>query len=140
MRARGFLLVAQLIVIVTMCWAIPTNIDTLYFTDFEGDTSGWSHIDETYENTIPVYWHTSSFMAYGGTGQSWWCGDSIEYGGVTYVGYDNEWLQFLTTPPISLPESPNGNLILAFKSRYKVEPATGGYPERYDAWDGLNVR
>ncbi|MBN1754955.1 T9SS type A sorting domain-containing protein [bacterium] len=63
---------------------------------------------------------------------SWWCGDpAVE-------GYDNQWLQFLTTEEIDLPSSPSGNLILSFQSFYNVEPAAEY--EDYDSWDGMNVR
>lgn len=137
---NAFLSVVVLISFAGFCYGIPTVGDTLLFEDFESGSPGWTHIDETYAGTIPVYWHASTFMPYGGTGNSWWCGDSIYYNGHLYVGYDNEWLQFLTSPDITLPPSPAGNIILTFKSKYKIEPPTGGYPEGYDGWDGINVR
>lgn len=65
---------------------------------------------------------------------SWWCGDAA------IGGYNNRWLQFITTDPIDLPVGPSGNLVLTFHSNYRVQGHAGTLVEGYDSWDGMNVR
>ena len=116
------------------------GIDTLvvFEDDLEGDVSGWTTYDETEPLTEPIYWHTSDFEAY--SGESYWCGDVREIEGVTLSGYHNKWLQFLNTPAITLPASPEGALTLTFMHNYEIESYEGVDLAEYDGWDGMNVR
>lgn len=64
--------------------------------------------------------------------RSWWCANE------EWRGYNNGWLQALTTPDIVLPSSPTGDLMLSFMMNMNIEePAVY---EDYDGWDGFNVR
>jgi hypothetical protein len=97
--------------------------DTLFFEDFEGDISGWTFDDLNWESdhyagdSITTYWHISDFNAY--SGNSFWCGDP------DIGGYNNGWLQAMTTPPITLA---SGTSTLSFKHRYKLEDAESMEP------------
>ncbi|MCD6417294.1 T9SS type A sorting domain-containing protein [bacterium] len=64
--------------------------------------------------------------------KSWWCANE------TYRGYDNGWYQELSTPDITLPDTPTGNLFFYFILNMNIEPPATY--EEYDGWDGFNVR
>ncbi|MBN2541455.1 T9SS type A sorting domain-containing protein [bacterium] len=81
-----------------------------------------------------LFLFSTALFAFDDSTYSWWCGDE------DIGGYNNRWLQFLTTEEIDLPSSPSGNLIFTFKSNYRVQTATGSIPDGFDSWDGLNVR
>ncbi len=86
----------------------------IFFDDLEGSTAGWNVIN--FRAGQPNAWHLAS-----GTqscvGNAWWCGQS----GFTYGdGYDNNWVQKLTTNvPITLNGTSNNKL--TFKYRCKTE-------------------
>jgi hypothetical protein len=86
----------------------------IFFDDLEGGTAGWNVIN--FRAGQPNAWHLAS-----GTqscvGNAWWCGQS----GFTYGdGYDNNWVQKLTTNvPITLNGTSNNKL--TFKYRCKTE-------------------
>lgn len=112
------------------------SADGAYFTfavradlpDFDGD--GDDNLDDYYWIDLADYssrfWHTSPTFAY--AGKSWWCANSDS------MGYENNWLQYLDSPQITLGE----NAELTFQLRYNLEAPEdiGGF----DAWDGANVR
>jgi len=67
----------------------------LFSDDVESGTNGWSVIDLT-ANATPQF-HTDSYMAYGDSGSSWWCG-SFDYD--ADGGYGNDWMEWLALPPV----------------------------------------
>ncbi|NQV49820.1 MAG: T9SS type A sorting domain-containing protein [Candidatus Marinimicrobia bacterium] len=83
-------------------------------------------------STIP--WHTSSFNAYE-NGTSWWCGSEA------IGGYNDAWLQFLDTDPITLPAEVAS---LSFKLKYALEAYSGAAQViegcSINGWDVANVR
>lgn len=107
--------------------AVPLGTDedsVIYYQTFESGAGGWTVEDLT--NPGPK-WHRSSFNAF--SGQSWWCADPA------LVGYQNNWLQYLISPPINLMGTSNPTL--TFKLYWAVEsPSAWG---EYDGWDGCNV-
>ena len=122
---------------------IVVNVDgqDIYFESFEDSTmAGWVSVDQT--TTTPA-WHTDTYGAYGGSGQSWWMGDpSIGSNG----GYLDHWYQVLDTPPIQLPTG-TSTYTVAFDQKRAIENLCVGAscPEctagtLYDGWDAFNVR
>jgi hypothetical protein len=110
---------------------VPPIEDTdLFFESWEtGDFHGWTPLDET---ALAPQWHLDTWMAYGGSGESWWMADvtlGIE------GGYNNNWYQVLDSDEIILSGS---NQQLSFYHRYSVEPPSTYLA--YDAWDGMNLR
>ncbi len=77
---------------------------------------------------IPVVFHPSDFNSFDGS--SWWCGDAF------VGGYQNHWLQYLSTPPIDLSASESPQL--SFQTFWEIEPPAGA-PAPWDGWDGANV-
>jgi hypothetical protein len=72
----------------------PRWPNTLFwFDDIEGSVSGWATVDNTVGAT-PRF-HVDTYMAYGGTGHSWWCG-TFDYD--TDGGYGNNWDERLNIP------------------------------------------
>ncbi len=111
--------------------ALTIEEDTdLYLEDWEAGFGSWTHVDET---GIAPQWHLDSWMAYGGSGESWWMADpTLGNDG----GYNNSWYQVLDTEGIAISgTSPQ----LSFYHRFNVE-GPGGEPTGYDGWDGMNVR
>jgi hypothetical protein len=86
----------------------------VFFDDLEGSTAGWGVID--FRQGQPNAWHivsgTSSCV-----GNAWWCGkNGLLFGN----GYDNNWVQSLTTAvPITLNGTNNNQL--TFKYRVRTE-------------------
>ena len=96
----------------------------LYYQTFEYGAGGWTGVDLTDPGAM---WHRNSYNAY--SGQSWWCADTL------LVGYENNWLQYLISPPINLFGT--SNPVLTCRVYWAVEsPSTWG---AYDGWDGCNV-
>jgi Zn-dependent metalloprotease len=83
-----------------------------------------------------AYWHPDEWNAYQGSGTSWWVADTANY---DPGGYNDDWHVALETDPISLSGS---QLQLSFHHRYAMEDPEGAsdYDNRYDGWDGINVR
>lgn len=100
--------------------------DTLFYDDFEsGELTEWSFDDAAFT----ARWHITDFEeAY--EGNSWWCAWPEAR------GYDDEWLQHLTTPAVVLPAG--GSPTFSFQINYDIEEAADF--EDYDSWDGVNVR
>jgi hypothetical protein len=101
----------------------PAVIETtirhqVYFTDLDGSTAGWNIIN--FRQGQPVAWHTVTGGAHACVGTSWWMGQS----GFTFGdGYDNNWVQVLTTNPSTGPinlAGTNGNK-LTFKTKFQAE-------------------
>lgn len=111
----------------------PGLDEIIFFEDWEsGDMAGWTGIDLT---AAPSAWHRDDYQAFGGSGMSWWMGDTtVGANG----GYNNSWYQALDSPPITLGATPS----LLFYHRYRVEnsPPSDPYPAGYNAWDGVNLR
>jgi hypothetical protein len=97
--------------------AVETTIrHQVFYSDMEGDMSGWNVID--YRAGQPDGWHVVS-GTHSCVGNAWWCGAP----GFTHGdGYDNNWVQILrTNVPINLTGS-SGNK-LTFKYRMQSEYA-----------------
>lgn len=103
-----------------------SNPFMVYFESFDAGTPGWTFRDLWSE----AFWHINTTGAF--SGKSYWCG--IEALG----GYDDNWQQTLTSPPISL--SGARAPMLTFMHNYRAEPLSGGYPAGFDAWDAMTVR
>jgi hypothetical protein len=71
------------------------RVDVFWFDNVESGVNGWTHGDWTATGGGPK-WHLDTYMPYGGSGYSWWCG-SFAYD--TDGGYGNNWFEFLTIPP-----------------------------------------
>lgn len=109
--------------------------------DFDGD--GDNYLEDYYfsligdsSDVVPqAYFHTSDNGAY--QGDSWWCADE------SIGGYDNEWIQYLDTPPVTIPSS--NQYILKAQLQWNIESplsapgAIDAYP-CLDGWDAANVR
>ncbi len=88
----------------------------LFFTDLDGDNSGWSVIN--FRQGQPNAWHTVT-GAHACVGTSWWCGQT---GFLNGDGYDNNWVQLLTTNvPINLAGTTKNDL--TFKHELQCESA-----------------
>jgi len=93
--------------------AVETTIrHQVYFTDLEGDNSGWSVVN--FRQGQPVAWHVTS-GTHACVGNSWWCGTAgLAHGD----GYDNNWVQSLKTAvPINVAGLSNTKLTFKFKSQ-----------------------
>ncbi|MFZ0390486.1 MAG: FlgD immunoglobulin-like domain containing protein, partial [Calditrichia bacterium] len=109
--------------------AVQQDTNYLWLEDFEGGAPGWFTVDET---DAGVFWHRDDWMAYGGSGVSWWMADTtLGNNG----GYLSHWYQVLDTDPFVV----SGNAQLTFYQRLAVEDPAGATPP-YDGWDGVNVR
>ena len=108
--------------------------------DFDGD--GDNYLEDYYfsligdsSDAVPQpHFHPSDNGAY--EGNSWWCADE------SIGGYDNEWIQYLDTPPVSIPSD---QFILKAQMQWSIEsPLTAsGAVDDYpclDGWDAANVR
>jgi len=100
--------------------------ETVYSENFDAGAPGWKFQDGWSE----AFWHTSTTGAF--AGKSYWCG--IEELG----GYDDNWQQTLTSPPINLAGTTAP--LLFFEHHFNIEPEGGGYPAGFDAWDAVTVR
>lgn len=86
----------------------------IFFDDLEGSVNGWGVVN--FRAGQPDAWHIVS-GAHSCVGNAWWCGQS----GFTYGdGYDNDWVQKLTT---NVPITLNGTSAnkLTFKYRCQTE-------------------
>lgn len=113
--------------------------DTVLFEDFDGIApgtlpAGWDTVDLTSIPQIP-YWHIDTYNAHGGSGHSWWCGDTNPTW-ATPPGYGNYWYQWLTLD-YDLTSAPTG-MSLIFDHRYDAE-YLGPQPP-FDTWDGMNIQ
>lgn len=84
----------------------------IFFSDLEGDNSGWSVVD--FRQGEALGWHivpgTQSCV-----GNAWWCGQT---GLPKGDGYPNNWIQMLTTNvPIALNGTSNNKLTYKYRSR-----------------------
>jgi hypothetical protein len=73
------------------------STEVVWFDDIEGDVSGWCSVDLTAVSTPRFHW--DSYMAFGGSGSSWWCG-TFDYD--ADGGYGNCWDERLLLPPVDL--------------------------------------
>ncbi len=99
--------------------------EAIYSENFDSGAPDWKFQDLWSES----FWHPSTTGAF--AGKSYWCGLKA------MGGYDDYWVQSLTSPAITLPNSQS--LTLTFMQSYNIEPS-GGTPEGYDAWDAVTVR
>jgi len=115
------------------------TFDFALFSDFpDSDGDGDNNLEDYYfvkvadMSTVP--WHPSEYNAFE-NGTSWWCG-SEDIG-----GYNDAWLQFLDTEPITLPADAAS---LDFKVKYALEIYEGASQTidgcEIDGWDVSNVR
>jgi hypothetical protein len=115
------------------------TFDFALFCDFpDADGDGDNSLEDYYfvkvadMSTIP--WHRSSYNAFEND-MSWWCG-SEDIG-----GYNDAWLQFLDTDPITLTADA---ATLQFKVKYALEAYEGAAQTidgcEIDGWDVANVR
>jgi len=86
-----------------------TNTE-FWFDDMEGDVSGYSTTDFS-AGTVP-HFHWDTYMAYLGSGMSWWCGN-FDYD--TDGGYGNAWDDKLVIPELDLTSAIIPVLTYAFR-------------------------
>ena len=113
---------------------IPTRGYSLY-----NDTVDIVISDTIFKSEWPdyeAYWHPDEWMAYQGSGRSWWLADTATF---NPGGYNDDWHTVLETDPISLTGT---QLQLTFHHRYAMEDPRDAshYNTQYDGWDGINVR
>jgi hypothetical protein len=87
-----------------------------WFDDMESGDNGWTHGDFTATGSTPRF-HVDSYMAYGGAGNSWWCG-SFDYD--ADGGYGNSWYEYLNIPATDV-SSAGAYAVLTFAFRYDSE-------------------
>lgn len=76
-----------------------------------------------YENyPAPAHWHIDSYNAYGGSGNSWWCGANTP-GWVTEPGYGNGWKDYLQHS-FDLT-SASGTITFSYQYRHDLEVTQG---------------
>lgn len=107
------------------------NVDTVNNWDFESDAQGWSIVNLTAPDP---YWHQDTRRAYGGTGRSWYCGDTIRW--PINGGYDDHKLMYLDSPVLNLSGTTNPSL--TFRVNVALE-TPGGEPTGYNGWDTGNL-
>jgi hypothetical protein len=89
----------------------PSRVNEVLFADdMEGDVSGYSSADFTAGASPHFHWDT--YMAFGGTGQSWWCGN-FDYD--ADGGYGNSWDDRLVIPTTDLTGASYPVLTYAFR-------------------------
>jgi hypothetical protein len=97
-----------------------------FYDNIESGNTGWTHGD--YTTTAVPHFHVDTYMAYGGSGHSWWCGNfNYDADG----GYGNNWTDLLVLAPTNVPEMARGNradLAIAFAYRCDSE---AGYDFTY---------
>ena len=111
----------------------PTFV--LWFDDMESGDNGWTHGDWTATGSAPRF-HVDSYMAYGGSGSSWWCG-SFDYD--ADGGYGNSWYEYLNIPATNV-SSAGAYAVLTFALRYDSEPTfdlTHIQAKNFGAWTDL---
>ncbi|MCX7834981.1 MAG: T9SS type A sorting domain-containing protein [bacterium] len=107
------------------------NVDTVYNWNFESGEQGWTVVNLT---AATPYWHVDYRRAYGGTGLSWYCGDTIRF--PLNGGYEDHKLMYLDSPVLNL--SGTSNPVLTFRVYVALE-APGGEPTGYNGWDTGNL-
>ena len=107
----------------------------LYNNQVDSDGDGDNFLEDYYSVSMmdpgELAWHASSFNAY--EGMSYWCGkEEVD-------GYLDSWLQYLDTPPISIPSS---GYQLKAQMAWGIEDPTGASVAGSctDGWDAANVR
>ena len=106
-----------------------------WYDDMESGDNGWTHGDWTATGDPPRF-HVDSYMAYGGSGSSWWCG-SFDYD--ADGGYGNSWYEYLDIPATDVSSS-GAYAVLTFAFRYDSEPTydfTFIQAESLGAWKDL---
>jgi hypothetical protein len=115
-----------------------------WFDDMEGGDNGWTHGDFTAVAGPPKF-HVDTYMAYGGTGSSWWCG-SFAYD--ADGGYGNSWYEYLNIPATAVSDGPTGMPILTFAYRYDseatydftyIQAESLGVWQDLQSWDGFGA-
>ncbi|MBN2564393.1 MAG: hypothetical protein JXB46_01640, partial [Candidatus Eisenbacteria bacterium] len=87
-----------------------------WFDDIEGDVSEW--VTDDLSAGAAAHFHTDTYMAYGDTGYSWWCG-TFDYD--ADGGYGNSWDDRLNIPTTDVTGATYPILTYAF--RHDSEPA-----------------
>jgi hypothetical protein len=83
---------------------------TVWYDDIEGDVSGWHSVDLSESYTSHFHW--DQYMAFGGSGYSWWCGTlDYDYDG----GYGNMWDDRLNIPEVDLSSAIYAVLTFAYR-------------------------
>ncbi len=90
-----------------------TRGQILFFDDMESGTNGWTTTDEF---SMDAHFHVDTYLAYGGTGSSWWCG-TFDYD--ADGGYGNSWDDRLDLPPSDVASAQYP--VLTYNYRYDVE-------------------
>jgi hypothetical protein len=114
----------------------PSRLTTFWFDDMEGGDNGWTHGDWTAAGSPPKF-HLDTYMAYGGTGYSWWCG-SFDYD--ADGGYGNSWYEYLNLPATDI-SSLGYYAVWTFCFRYDSEPTydfTFIQAESLGVWTDIN--
>ena len=95
----------------------PSRENVLFwFDDMEGDVSLYGTADLTQGASPHFHWDT--YYAYGGSGESWWCGN-FDYD--ANGGYGNSWDDRLVIPTLDLSTATYP--ILTYAYRHDSEPA-----------------
>jgi len=107
----------------------------LYTNQVDSDGDGDNFLEDYYSVSMmdpgELAWHASEFNAY--DGMSYWCGkEEID-------GYLDSWLQFLDTPPITIPSS---GYELKAQMAWGLESPAGASVAGTctDGWDAANIR
>jgi hypothetical protein len=96
---------------------VTMNRATIFWSDdMESGENGWTHGDFTASGAPPRF-HVDSYMAYGGSGHSWWCG-TFDYD--ADGGYGNLWHEYLNLPPTDV-SSAGQWAVWTFAFRYDSE-------------------
>jgi hypothetical protein len=110
----------------------------VWFDDMEGDVSEWRSVDFTVGATSRFHW--DSYMAFGGTGQSWWCG-TFDYD--ADGGYGNMWDERLHLQPVDLTTNTYPVLTFAYRHDSQVaydytylEAKANGEYEELESYEG----
>jgi hypothetical protein len=116
--------------------AAKATVDTLFYDNFESDTLVWTTGDFFVQDY--TYWHISPVNAYGGSGNSWWCGtDSATSAWINPAGgYSSHWVQYLYSPTFDLTAINSDTVLLKFMHYYSVEGPSGNPIED---WDCVNL-
>jgi hypothetical protein len=120
------------------CQGRARSSQVLFYDDVESGVSGWTSEDL---EAIESYFHTDSYMAYGGSGESWWCG-TFDYD--SDGGYGNNWSCWLQLPPVDMSGYDHVFLSYAYRSfcEYAWNDATvvwfktGGMFDKLDEYCG----
>jgi len=107
------------------------------YDNIEAGNMGWTHGDNT---ALPPRFHVDTYMAYGGSGHSWWSGN-FDYD--ADGGYGNGWVDFLKVPATLVSGYPivdfayRADSEVDYDFSYVQAESAGGYVNLNKGWCGL---